>query len=80
MAKNGGLESTFNNPFGTSASETPDKGAVTKGNPCPPFSKAHDKGKDTIPVVFTEDVAGKSYIGPVEKVAASVLSGPMNDK
>jgi hypothetical protein len=78
MAK-GNLESTFQNAFGTTLSETPVEGN-TKGNSCPQFSKPHDTGKDTIPVVFDVDVKGRDYRGPVDTQAADILSGPMGGR
>ena len=75
--KGANLESTFSNPWGSGSSKSDAAGANTKGNSTPEFSKPHDKGPATIPVVFDEDLAGKDYRGSVDKKAADILAGPM---
>ena len=51
-------------------------------NPCPDFSKPHDIGPDTIPLVFKTTVEGRGMDGPPGKDAAlsSTMGGGVAKK
>jgi hypothetical protein len=54
------MSSPFQNAFGSTLSETPEGGSHTMDrNSCPQFSKPHDCGPDTIPLVFETTVEGR---------------------
>lgn len=75
------LVSPFQNPHGHTVGPDADRGDIHDHNPEPCFSKPHDRGPDTIPVVFFEGVNGKQYLGPAEKLAeGAAVSSTMGGK
>jgi hypothetical protein len=59
-----------------------DRDDVYDHNTTPQFSKPHDKGPDTIPLVFEEGELGKAYRGHPGKNAAvtSTMGGGVSKK
>lgn len=78
MADRSKLSSPFTNAFGVAAPKLPTVPHLTRANPCPYFDHPHDRGPDTIPVVFEERLFGRSYHGGPEVVERqAAICSPM---
>ena len=76
------MSSPFHNAMRGEISKEADRDDVYDHNTCPAFSKAHDKGPDTIPLVFEEGELGRDYRGDPGKHAAvsSTMGGGVAKK
>lgn len=75
--KNGKLETTMQINLGPQKpNPAGDRDDLYDQNPCPVFSKPHDKGPDTIPVVMEEGENGRRYHGSIKGIEAKI-SSPM---
>jgi hypothetical protein len=64
------IQTTMQHNFPGDISKKADRDDVYDHNTCPQFSKPHDKGPDTIPLVFEEGELGHDYRGAPGKHAA----------
>ena len=73
------LSSPFHNPHRHTLDVHDDSDDKYDQNPNPYFNKPHDRGPDTIPLVFKEGELGKLYEGSAEELASkAAVSTTMN--
>jgi hypothetical protein len=76
------MSTPFHNAMRGDITMKADRDDVYDYNPCPQFSKPHDRGPHTIPVVFKEGELGHDYTGKPGKNAAvtSTMGGGVSKK